>query len=211
MSMFENYKNLDKEYAPNNEKEQLPQCEKEYSDILPKELKNYWGEFIGYKWKQGDTFTLPVNLNDSITINEEDIVYLEHNEEPNEDTKGDFMQSIYNTYDIKRWTCFSVGQTKYIWKEIKPFTYPALAPKTIYLQTAKDISGKTVEFSIVDFRGEKIYTKEYEGAQIISVVVDKELSTLLRAGAYKSYFSVIDGTEQKTVKSFFLEVEGEEA
>lgn len=209
MSMFDNYKNLNPDYIPDNRKETLPSCNVEFDDTLPKVLKGYWGEPIGYTWHYGDTFTAHINLNKLITIDEGDIVYTQKGEAPDENTKGEFLQSIYNTYDLKRWVCMSIGQSVYTWKEMIPFSYPQHAKKQVYLQDARVYEGKPLIFSILNFRGEPLYTTEIEGTQIADITIDEETSKKLIPGLYRAYFVSDNDLTVKTVKSFQIEVLGE--
>lgn len=211
MSMFDNYKNLNPNYIPDNRKEALPSCEKEFNDVLPKVLTGFWGEPIGYKWHYGDTFTAHINLNSVITVDDTDIIYTEEGEEPTENTKGDFLQSIYNTYDLKRWVCLSIGQSVYTWKEMNPFSYPQNAKKRVYLQDARAYEEKPIIFSILNFRGEPVYTKELVGAQIVDVEIDEETSKKLIAGTYRAYFIYDGDLTVKTIKTFTINVLGEGA
>lgn len=210
MSMFDNYKNLNPDYIPDNRKETLPSCNVEFDDALPKVLNGYWGEPIGYTWHYGDTFTAHINLNTLITIDDGDIVYTEEGESPDENTRGEFLQNIYNTYDLKRWVCMSLGQSVYKWKEISPFSYPKHAERQVYLQDARAYEGKPIIFSILNFRGEPVYTKELLGAQIVDVEFSEETSKKLVPGLYRAYFVSDNDITVKTVKSLQLEVVGED-
>lgn len=208
MSMFENYKNLNPEYAPNNQSVSLPKCEHKLELTTPKTLLNYWGEPIGYKWNAGDIFNLSINLSTAITIESDDIVYATTGEAPTDTTKGEFGQSIYNIVDMRRWVCTSIGQSVYKWQEQIPFSYPIHASKLVYLQDVKEYIGKTLILSILNFRGDIIYEREKIGNEIISLDVDNELSDILIPGLYKACISYDGDAKAKIIKTLSLEVIG---
>ena len=66
------------------------------------------------------------------------------------------------------------------------FTYPTIGKKMVTLNSDIDMSDKSIEVNICNFRKEVIYTETFSGKTTIKVTIDKDLSKKLLKIAKKS-------------------------
>jgi hypothetical protein len=189
--MFDSYSNLSDIYVPNNSEKRLYEYINFNDSIIKKEY-NIKNDFIGYSWSYGTTLTIPYSLNKIIYVEEDALVFAVEGEEPTTETIGVKGQRAYNTYDIKSWTCETLDQTIYNWVEDKEFVYPINGTKEITLVTEKETLGKTVLFTIKNFRHEVVYSNEYPVTDTINLIIDEELSKKLLKGTYNCYIDLIE-------------------
>ena len=189
--MFDSYSNLSGIYVPNNSEKNFYYY-RLFNDNEIKKEYNIKGDFIGYSWVYGTTLIIPYSLNKIIYVEEDALIFDVEGEEPTTETIGIKGQRAYNTYDIKSWTCETLDQATYNWVEDKEFTYPINGTKEITLVTEKDTLGKTVLFTIKNFRHEVVYSNEYPVANIINLTIDDELSKKLLKGTYNCYIDLIE-------------------
>lgn len=184
MSMFDNYKDLNPSYIPNNKNEVII-CEKEIqSQKLPHCEYNIKGKFIAYSWNYGDTLVLDFKKDKTIFVEKDAIIFEEKDKKPDTTTEGTYQQKIYNTIDFKCWICLSKDSLDYVWEEI-PFTIPILGEKEEQLKFPYTINNGKISITIYDFRNEQFETFDYDDSDEISFEITEELSQKLLPNVYK--------------------------
>lgn len=203
MSMFDNYQNLNPNYAPDNRRKTVRKTEC-FNANIPQKQTNAMGEFIGYKWNEGDIFAFSVNMNDSICVESDAIIYDTPQESPNSQTVGDFGQKAYNTSDMKSWICLSCGQLDYEWELQKCFIHPRKTKRMITLKNNIRLANQTVDMSIKNFRDEVIYSSSVVCDENCEVVIDitKEISDILLSDDYTIEFREQNGVFIKSISIF---------
>ena len=196
MSMFNSYENLNPSYQPNNISRALPKVRVGFNDELPHKAYNLCGEFIGYSWNYGDTFTLNFDINPSVYVESNAIVYKESGEEPTSETVGTLGQRAYNIYDLRCWVCKTLDQTIYNWEEQKEFSFLPSGNEDdcVTLQVYKSFEGLKANVTIFNFRWEAIQSFEVVADDVISVEINKEISAKLIKGIY--YCTVEVGNDE---------------
>lgn len=204
MSMFDNYDNLSSEYIPSNTLSDIEQYTTLDFDVPQKEL-NAKGEFVGYKWHYGETFSLKFSVKIPITVHRDAIVYDLPNDGPTTTTVGHKGQQAFNTVDMCSWVCTGDRGGLYVWAKHDDLTHPVNGDRTIEL--VPDMSNKGLLIEVFNFRRELLHTTSNNGAIDIFFNVDKDITELFKPGAYPCRFSEIDGTNKRVISetTFFVQ------
>lgn len=202
-NMFTNYEDLSSVYVPNNERAEL-ENNKVIDLSLPKKEYDNSGKFIGYSWNYGETLTIPYSVNKVIYVEEDALVYDISGVSPSISTIGTFGQKAYNTVDRKSWVCKTLDSSKYIWEEQDKFTYPENGKKPVSIKFIQDTSDKFIEFSINNFRREKIYSTTIPCAQEVPLVIDSDLSNKLISGIYYCTVAILSASDKYIDGEFII-------
>lgn len=198
MGMFLNYHNIADNYRPNNLINAFPTRVNTNGKLDPvtasKPYEEYdaKGDLEGYFWRYGDTLNLEFNLDGEITIESDALVSATSGVEPTEDTVGYIGQRAYNVTDMQSWTCVSIIDGAYGWKQDEEFTYPINSDRSVYIPAEDYLSSKQIDVTLYNFRLEPICSKVYNGVTRIVFPIDKELSSLLVKGIYYCSVRVFD-------------------
>lgn len=200
-NMFDNYDNLQQNYVPNNLDKKFPtprHCPKVMPcrPDKPYEMYNELGELIGYFWYYGDTVTLQFDIFGEYTVEQNAIIYYESGQVPTTETKSIVGGHCYNVPDHKVWVCTRVENGVYTWEERSwdDIESPC-ASKPIYVDAEDYLKGKTLYFTIYNFRGEKIYEETIEATTDAVFNVDEELSKTMVRGTYTVTLILFDPTD----------------
>ncbi len=207
--MFDNYNNLSTSYIPNNQKITDTFNRIEFNNEEPRKEFSNDGLFIGYSWNYGDTVEIPYSIYKTIAVEDNAIIYYESGEGPSKDTAGLLNQKAYNVVDLKLWICETLDQSIYNWVEQNKFTYPTTGKKMVTLNLDIDMSDKSIEVNICNFRKEVIYTETFSGKTTIKVNIDKDLSKKLLKGIYYITFYIVGEDYKSLDESLFILVKDE--
>lgn len=200
MSMFDSYNNICILDTPDNIHNEPA---KEYNTISsdkPSKIYDINNKFVGYAWNYGDIFTFNINVNDIIKVHRDSIIFDETDETPNSQTRGYKGQQAYNTVDKVSWTCVGHMNGLYVWVRDTEITYDKDGTKEIELTT--DISNKTVEVNIYNFRYELIKTFENSNCNLVSIDINESIYEVLPSGLYKCVVRITDD-KISTIKDEF--------
>ena len=207
--MFDNYNNLSTSYIPNNQKITDTFNRIEFNNKEPRKEFSNDGLFIGYSWNYGDTVEIPYSIYKTIPVEDNAIIYYESEKGPSKDTVGLLNQKAYNIVDLKLWICKTLDQSIYNWVEQDKFTYPTHGKKMVTLNSDIDMSDKSIEVNICNFRKEVIYTETFSGQTSVKVNIDKDLSKKLLKGIYYITFSIVGEDYKNLDESLFILVKDE--
>ena len=207
--MFDNYNNLSTSYIPNNQKITDTFNRIEFNNEEPRKEFSNDGLFIGYSWNYGDTVEIPYSIYKTIAVEDNAIIYYESGEGPSKDTAGLLNQKAYNVADLKLWICETLDQSIYNWVEQNKFTHPTTGKKMVTLNSDIDMSDKSIEVNICNFRKEVIYTETFSGKTTIKVNIDKDLSKKLLKGIYYITFYIVGEDYKSLDESLFILVKDE--
>jgi hypothetical protein len=200
MNMFDNYNNGSITNTPNNLNDTSVYNEISISKDIPKEVYDINNQFVGYTWNHGDIFTFELNVNDVIKVHKYSLIYTESKEEPSTSTIGFKGQKAYNIKDRICWTCLGIYDDFYVWSEDEDITYDESGTKEITFET--DMTDKSMEVTIYNFRWEPIKTFSNSDYNCILIDINTELSKELVSGLYKCRIRINDGTNSKVKKEF---------
>ena len=200
MGMFDNYNNQCIFDIPNNIHNEPVREYNIIEDTIPHKIYNINNKFIGYRWNYGDIFTFNINVNDIIKVHRDSIIFDKTGETPDSKTRGYKGQQAYNTFDKVSWTCVGCINGLYVWVEDAEITYDKDGTKEIELIT--DVTNKTVEVSIYNFRYELIKTFKNSNCNIVSIDINESIYEVLSNGLYKCVVRIIDD-KINTVKDEF--------
>ena len=207
--MFDNYNNLSTSYIPNNQKITDTFNRIEFNNKEPRKEFSNDGLFIGYSWNYGDTVEIPYSIYKTIPVEDNAIIYYESEKGPSKDTVGLLNQKAYNIVDLKLWICKTLDQSIYNWVEQDKFTYPTHGKKMVTLNSDIDMSDKSIEVNICNFRKEVIYTETFSGQTSVKVNIDKDLSKKLLKGIYYITFSIVGENYKNLDESLFILIKDE--
>ena len=207
--MFDNYNNLSTSYIPNNQKITDTFNRIEFNNKEPRKEFSNDGLFIGYSWNYGDTVEIPYSIYKTIPVEDNAIIYYESEKGPSKDTVGLLNQKAYNIVDLKLWICKTLDQSIYNWVEQDKFTYPTHGKKMVTLNSDIDMSDKSIEVNICNFRKEVIYTETFSGQTTVKVNIDKDLSKKLLKGIYYITFSIVGENYKNLDESLFILIKDE--
>ena len=195
MSIISNYENLNSDYHPNNMSVRQPFIREEYQHTLPYRVYDFTGDFTGYSWNYNDTLSITFNVNPTIMVESDALIYTVAGETPNETTEGKLGQRAYNTYDFKYWVCKTFDQTTNVWELQSEFTYPVNITdgKEIRLFVYKDINNFTGKVIIRNFRWEEVLFVDVVGADTVTVNITPEISAQLIKGIYYGEIELKNG------------------
>lgn len=199
MSMFNNYDNQNPCVIPNNINNEPAYEYKTVDHSVPKKMFDAHNNFIGYCWSYGDTFTLKINLNDTVRVHKDSIILTEDGKYPTTYTRGYEGQQAYNIVNSMSWTCVGLIDGIYVWVPDLSLVYDANGTKE--LEFPRDLSSATIEVNIFNFRWEPIKTLSYSNCNEISIDINKELSMELKNGLYHCTINVNNIEEQKFLLS----------
>ncbi len=204
MGMFDNYDNLHPDYIPDNTTSGPSNDRKYLDEKLPKKAFNIKGTFIGYKWTYGDTFELVFNVNQTIKVYSNSIIYRESGKHPTTGTKGETGQQAYNLVDVKSWTCVGISSGLYIWVEDDCVSYPSDGDtEIVFIPNESENIEVSMKVEIYNFRWEPFDTYSKSGAMTVSVTMDKDTSLKYKPGVYYCLVKVLSGEkstlQQKTM------------
>lgn len=209
-NMFTNYENLSSVYVPNNRNIEL-ENNTTLNLNLPRKEYDITGKFIGYSWSYGETLVIPYSVDKVIYVEEDALVFDAAGASPSTSTVGTFGQKAYNTADRKSWVCRTLDNAEYAWEEQAEFTYPLNGNKKIVLVSSQDIDNVSIEFSISNFRREKVYSVIYPSARDVSLVIDSELSNKLIDGIYYCTVTILRASDKRVDSEFVLLVKDRES
>ena len=110
----------------------------------------------------GNTYEIPVKIDNYILVNENDIIYYVSGESPISSTEAKVGTKAYNVVDLISWELVSiVDNSIYNWVQDEVFTFSETGNVVIELPEAY-YAGKTLLLSIYNFRYELIYNTEQE-------------------------------------------------
>lgn len=199
MGMFLNYKDIAKNYVPNNLVCSFP-VGKSYTKLdpiqasKPYEEYNINGDLIGYFWRYGETLNLEFNIDGEITVESGSIILTSKGEVPSE-TVGSIHQRAYNVTDKKSWTCtFIDTDEKRVWSlDEDEFKYPEQG-ESVYVTASDYLEDKQVEVTLYNFRMEPVYSQVFTGQTKIILPITTELSKKLLKGIYYCSLVVFNDT-----------------
>lgn len=207
--MFDNYNNLSTSYIPNNQKITDTFNRIEFNNKEPRKEFSNDGLFMGYSWNYGDTVEIPYSIYKTVPVEDNAIIYYESGKGPSKDTIGLLNQKAYNIVDLKLWICKTLDQSIYNWVEQDKFTYPAHGKKMVTLNSDINMSDKSIEVNICNFRKEVIYTETFSGQTTVKVNIDKDLSKKLLKGIYYITFSIVGEDYKNLDESLFILIKDE--
>lgn len=189
-SMFYNYDNMDPNHIPNNIKAyKIPEYI-QLDNTLPNKLYDIKNNFIGYSWVHGELFNFTLNVNDTIRVPEDSIIYTESGQCPDANTKGYKSQKAYNIVDGKCWTCTGYVCGVFVWLLNDKIMYTADGDKEISLNI--DMTNKQLKLDLYTFKWEIIESIITENSDTIELSIDDTLSEKLNSGIYYGILSIVD-------------------
>lgn len=197
MGMFLNYKDIAKNYVPNNLVCSFP-VGKSYTKLdpvqasKPYEEYNAKGELIGYFWRYGETLNLEFNIDGEITVETDAIVLTAKGEVPSESV-GNINQRAYNVADQKSWTCTAIKNEKRTWTLDEDFNYPEQGA-SVYITADDYLKDKQIEVTLYNFRMEPVHNQVFTGQTRIIFSITPELSKKLLKGIYYCSLVVFNDT-----------------
>ena len=191
MSILDSYNNIPVGYVPNN---QINRKKKRKTiQLLPpyqKDCNSFW-------WRQGDQFVFSYTPSFEIKV-EKDAVILAGTE-IDENLVGIQGQRAYDIVNLISYTCTAGYNGELNWTADPIFTIPKCGSQTITLQNI-DWTVFSVQFDILNFRKENIYSAELNGEYPIQIAIDDTLAELLKYGSYNFVFTLTATIEDiKTV------------